>query len=62
MADDFVKMQNKQMDIGGKHCPCCNWFFGKSKRLCNKGARAKLKEQDRRHIYKILRKECPIGE
>lgn len=48
-------MQNKQMDIGGRHCRCCNWFYGKSKRICNKQARAKLKEQDRRHIDRFFR-------
>jgi len=57
MADRYTQMQNKQMDIGGRRCPCCNWYHGKFKYLCNKQARAKLKEEDRKYTDRLLRGE-----
>lgn len=50
MADDYKKNLNWYVDVGGFNCPCCNIYFKKSKRLLNKLARAKLKNDFKKSL------------
>lgn len=52
--DSYRKKQQRNYDIGGIRCKCCNKFFGKDKYKLNKQARKQLKEEDAREFNKIL--------
>lgn len=43
--DDFKRIQNKRVGIGGVRCPCCNDYYGKRKAGLNRYARRVLKQR-----------------
>jgi len=46
--DKFRRKQQKNCDVGGIHCSCCNKYEGKERAKLNKLARKQLKEKDRK--------------
>jgi len=43
--DNFKKEMMKNVQIGGFKCPCCNDFFGKTRKVLNRLARKRLKNK-----------------
>lgn len=50
--DDFRAKQWEPIGPGGFRCACCNDFHGKKKKMLNKIARKRVKEEIRQRIEK----------
>lgn len=48
--DEFKRVREHFVGIGGTKCPCCNPYFGKDREKLSRKTRHRLKQKDRKEF------------
>ena len=53
MSDEFRRTMDKVTGPGGVHCPCCNFYTGKSRKALRRIVRRRLKYRLKRQYKEV---------